>query len=684
MNLLKKMLMGGLAAMLLLGGMFQASAQEKEIRRIYVWDVTWSMQGQGSYIDEEGFKVKTEDIWNEVKNAIIEDIKGIYDKTTEIVIIPFQHRLIHEDMEEAFADEQGKKQLIDSVKQYKLPKLWVGTAADGDEVKNRKDGKTTQTKLYEPLRDVVEKHLSDDKRNIIEFLSDGRSDWDKDQDKFDKYVTGDSLCEVLNNKDAYLFYYALTKSAENEVIKKYAAADACTGRIIYIDPRVTTGEKVIVYSLLLDLPEVQDLNLAYYDISQSSPIEIRLKNNFLPEAFKELDYKLHVKSSDNDYFKIDQDVMISDNRTMSLDPKWLVNKDDAITMIAGDTLAVNLVFSPAKGMNKYPYNMTSLPKGDNTVTIKLFNTAQNKMDISVGNVAGKSVYFDVWNLWPFSYYKPEEVKVSGTLEVSVTEDHSDLKGPVTLVLCDRYGDAVSADLVEMVVDGVKSADNKLAITPGPGQQSETMTYDIEFALTKKLLDKDDEDCTFGYHFEVEDAPNTLHVINNQKASEELALDEMASIDVDYTINKLKAWFLTGFFFVLACIVAWIAMVQVTARRFNVKHLIAIFISEDSTRKAIMGYNGNLKGSTEILLTNNPNLKQGFFGMLFKGKKSYVYVSGLPVEIVLKVGVKGRVNHIVKTPGGNVRSDFDPNAKKMVLTCKSAAGKQYKIEYPKQF
>ena len=117
MNLLKKMLMGSLAAMLLLGGMFQASAQEKEIRRIYVWDVTWSMQGQGSYIDESGSKVKTEDIWNEVKNAIIEDIKGIYDKTTEIVIIPFQHRLILEHMKEAFADEQGKKQLIDFVKQ---------------------------------------------------------------------------------------------------------------------------------------------------------------------------------------------------------------------------------------------------------------------------------------------------------------------------------------------------------------------------------------------------------------------------------------------------------------------------------------------------------------------------------------------------------------------------------------
>jgi hypothetical protein len=224
----------------------------------------------------------------------------------------------------------------------------------------------------------------------------------------------------------------------------------------------------------------------------------------------------------------------------------------------------------------------------------------------------------------------------------------------------------------------------LTIAPSPGQGPEEMTFDIELALTKKLLDQDDEDCTFGYHFEVIGAPKTLHVINNQKASEELALDEIASIDIDYTINKLKAWFLTGFFFVLACIVAWIAMVQVTARRFNVKHLIAIFISEDSTRKAIMGYNGDLKGSTEILLTNNPNLKQGFLGMLFKGKKSYVYVSGLPVEIVLKVGVKGRVNHIVKTPGGNVRPDFDPNAKKMVLTCKSAAGKQYKIEYPKQF
>lgn len=681
MNLLKKMLMGGLAAMLLLGAMFQASAQE--IRRIYVWDVTWSMQGQGSFIDENGSKVKTEDIWNEVKNAIVNDIKGIYDKNTEIVIIPFQHRLILEDMKEAFADEQGKKQLIDFVNGYQLPKLWVGKA-DETGYEDVQNGKTTQTKLYDPLRDVVNDHLASGKRNIIEFLSDGRSDWADDQKAFDEYVTGNGLCTALNTNDVYLFYFALTKSAENEVIERYADDDVCTGKFIYIDPRVTTGQKVIVYSLLLDLPESQDINLAYYNVEQGAPIEIKLENNFLPEAFKGLDYKLHVKSSDNKYFQIDQDVVISDDRTMSLNPKWLVNKDDAVSMIAGDTVAVNLVFSPAKGMNKYPYNMTSLPKEDNTVAIQLFNTAQNKIDISVNNATEKSVYFDVWNLWPFSYYKPEEVKVNSTLDVSVVEDASDLKGPVTLVLCDRYGDAVSADLVEMVVDGVKSDDNTLTIAPSPGQRPEEMTFDIELALTKKLLDQDDEDCTFGYHFEVIGAPKTLHVINNQKASEELALDEIASIDIDYTINKLKTWFLTGFFFVLACIVAWIVMVQVTARRFNVKHLIAIFISEDSTRKAIIGYKDGLKGSTEIRLTNNTNLKQGFFGMLFKGKKSYVYVSGLPVEIVLKVGVKGRVNHIVKTPGGNVRSDFDPNAKKMVLTCKSAAGKQYKIEYPKQF
>lgn len=679
--LLKKSLEVGFSLLFLLSGVFGALAQD--IRRIYVWDVTWSMQGQGSYIDESGVKVKTENIWKEVKKAIIEDITGIYDKNTEIVIIPFQHRLILEDMKEAFADEQGKKQLIDFVNGYQLPKLWVGKA-DETGYEDVQNGKTTQTKLYDPLRDVVNDHLASGKRNIIEFLSDGRSDWADDQKAFDEYVTGNGLCTALNTNDVYLFYFALTKSAENEVIERYADDDVCTGKFIYVDPRVTTGQKVIVYSLLLDLPESQDINLAYYDVEQGAPIEIKLENNFLPEAFKGLDYKLHVKSSDNKYFQIDQDVVISDDRTMSLNPKWLVNKDDAVSMIAGDTVAVNLVFSPAKGMNKYPYNMTSLPKEDNTVAIQLLNTAQNKIDISVNNATEKSVYFDVWNLWPFSYYKPEEVKVNSTLDVSVVEDASDLKGPVTLVLCDRYGDAVSADLVEMVVDGVKSDDNTLTIAPSSGQRPEEMTFDIELALTKKLLDQDDEDCTFGYHFQVAGAPKTLHVINNKPVSKGLALDEIASINVDYTVNKLKTWFIAGLIFVLACLVAWIAFVQVTARRFNIKHLIAIFISEDSARKAIIGYKNGLKGSAEIRLTNNPNLKQGFLGMLFKRKKSYVYVSGLPVEIILKVGVKGRVNHIVMTQGGNVRSDFDPNAKKMVLTCKSAAGKQYKIEYPKQF
>lgn len=56
----------------------------KKERRIYLWDVTMSMQGYG----------RCNNIWNDVKTKLIKDIDGIMDPETEIILLPFQHKII--------------------------------------------------------------------------------------------------------------------------------------------------------------------------------------------------------------------------------------------------------------------------------------------------------------------------------------------------------------------------------------------------------------------------------------------------------------------------------------------------------------------------------------------------------------------------------------------------------------
>ena len=54
-------------------------------RRIYLWDVTLSMQG---------YQGKTPDIWDNVTAFLKKDIENISDENTELVILPFQENIL--------------------------------------------------------------------------------------------------------------------------------------------------------------------------------------------------------------------------------------------------------------------------------------------------------------------------------------------------------------------------------------------------------------------------------------------------------------------------------------------------------------------------------------------------------------------------------------------------------------
>ena len=90
------------------------NARVKDIRQTYLWDVTLSMKGKPK---------SNPNIWEPVKKALIADIQAIPDESTEIVVIPFQHKAL--DTWRAPATEAGKAAMIKRINAYDIPLEYV-------------------------------------------------------------------------------------------------------------------------------------------------------------------------------------------------------------------------------------------------------------------------------------------------------------------------------------------------------------------------------------------------------------------------------------------------------------------------------------------------------------------------------------------------------------------------------
>ena len=132
MNLLKKMLMGGLAAMLLLGGVTESMAQGEvyspditkvnKFRYTFLWDVTLSMYGKRMTANGVADALKSPDIYDRVETTLIKQIEALDDPTAEIVVVPFQeHALVTNQLSlwRAPADKAGRAKLISKIRESK-------------------------------------------------------------------------------------------------------------------------------------------------------------------------------------------------------------------------------------------------------------------------------------------------------------------------------------------------------------------------------------------------------------------------------------------------------------------------------------------------------------------------------------------------------------------------------------
>lgn len=261
----------------------------------------------------------------------------------------------------------------------------------------------------------------------------------------------------------------------------------------------------------------------------------------------------------------------------------------------------------------------------------------------------------------------------------------DVTTPLTLVLCDANGDIVSQSLATVFVNGVQSEGNKIEMMPANGD----LVTKVGIVISASALS---EDCTFYWNLRSMDRTDGMKVVGAKDDGSEIGLDDSGIIygtDICvknvHVANTLEVWTNIIFWTILIITVTVIVLVQLFAKRFKATHLIGIFVTENDRRRNIMSIKPGLKGTTKIILTSDMNKKQGFWAMLFKGKKSYVYIADLPAEISLSVE-KGQVSHLVVNRAANVivvpNRDF-ANRRVIVTSRLNNSETEYKIEYPRQ-
>lgn len=310
------------------------NARVKDFRQTYLWDVTLSMKGQGK--DQNGNK--NPNIWEAVKKALIEDIQAIPDESTEIVIIPFQHKKL--DMWKEQATQAGKAKLIKRIQAYTIPLEY--TTPTGK--------KTTMTFLGPPLEYCIDNIFTEDKIDILKFMTDGVDEQDTvEPEKKGNYKRVLSRwCDVAKSKDVYGFYIILNEAAQE-------------GRIVLKEVNPCRFSDVSVKDTI-DLRFVTlepQANIAF-NIRDDYQKPIKIKFTQSGTGNVPSGYKIHVTSWTNSYMQVDEVVTLHGN-VAEINPKYLMRREDMDEILPTDrNEVIYFQAEAAEGMDVEPFSRTTV------------------------------------------------------------------------------------------------------------------------------------------------------------------------------------------------------------------------------------------------------------------------------------------------------------------------------------
>lgn len=331
---------------------YAQKAAEQSKRYVYLWDVTLSMQGKSAGCP---------DIWEDAKNVLKKNIeKIVQDTKTEIVIVPFQHEALIEDIKREQATPNGKKALLDYISNYEIPRNWIGDAANGNEAAGRNEGTTTMTKLFVPLNYCLDQVLEPSKINTVFFLTDGKSDWSDDETAFYSLIDSDEKwCTEAEKHNLYVFYVALTQQAQDRRLNK----ERC--RFTYIP---ATDLDSIVF-IQLTPQETYKYDTA---IDFNKPITLNFSSSSrttIPEG-----YKVKVALAANEYFQnFSSDVEVKSNNSFEITLRCKGDKNYIKDLIeAGVNNKIKITYTIAENMDVYPFQYTNVV--EQTTEIEVVST----------------------------------------------------------------------------------------------------------------------------------------------------------------------------------------------------------------------------------------------------------------------------------------------------------------------
>lgn len=209
--------------------------------------------------------------------------------------------------------------------------------------------------------------------------------------------------------------------------------------------------------------------------------------------------------------------------------------------------------------------------------------------------------------------------VVDTIKFELTTAFQECQGinePITLALCDSYGEPVSSDVVTLYVGGVISDANIVTIYP---KSSGTTVTDVALVIDRAYLS---EDCTFDWCLKVLEAGDIW--VYGERGTERYLPDQrkvLFGTDIhivnDHVVNKMKVAFNIVLLVIAGILAAWFIMLRpLFISKFKLKQLV---ITGSSYYQTI-----SLKGYRKVVCTKNRKNKQGFMSRLFLGPIYYAY------------------------------------------------------------
>ena len=267
---MKRILLLVTFAILLSSTMF---AQKKTTRKIYLWDVTLSMKGyeSGVYHSDDPEK----NIYDKVVDWLIRDIEKIKNPSTEIIVLPFQEKIL-DVIKSDDASNDSKKFIAKRIREFY-------------------NGDVTYTNISGPLSEAYNTYALNSRYNDFVILTDGGQNTAGGNDALnralDRFRKTDSIAP-----ESFLYYVLLTEKAMKD-------SDIREGKdIVIIGPGDSTRERIHI--------ALSNEKISYQLKDESKSIDILLSaDGNIPERAK-----MRVFAESEEYgIKIDEVVNVDDN-----------------------------------------------------------------------------------------------------------------------------------------------------------------------------------------------------------------------------------------------------------------------------------------------------------------------------------------------------------------------------------